>query len=109
MTAKIRIIPRIEQRKEKFNQAMRLLKEGQALLKEAGFKLMFDSYNDDGLYAVPEQVSFEDWMHGDDADAGKFLENCPRVIEVDGLYNDGQRCVEDVPDWWKDWQESSEK
>ena len=109
MTAKIRIIPRIEQRKEKFNQAMRLLKEGHDLLKEAGFKLIFDSYNDDGVYAVPEQVDFPDYCHGDDANAGEFLADCPRVIEVNGLYNDGCRGATDIPSWWTDWKDCPEK
>lgn len=108
MTAKIRIIPRIEQRKEKFNQAMRLLKEGHDLLKEAGFKLIFDSYNDDGVYAVPDQVAFDDWMKGD-TDAGEFLNDCPRVIEVDGLYNDGSRGATDIPSWWTDWKDCPEQ
>lgn len=109
----------IEQRKEKFNQAMRLLKEGQDLLKEAGFKLLFDSYNDSGAYAVPTDVDFPDdcavvtgvckKSFDELTDAGDFLKGCPEVLEIDGLYNDGTRLVDNVPNWWTVWQACSEK
>lgn len=97
-----------EQRKEKVLKAIKLMEEGKALLKEAGFKLVFDSYNDDGVYAVPEQVDFPDYGPygpGEDANAGEFLGDCPVVIGVDGLYNDGSRGATDVPSWWKGWKE----
>lgn len=92
-----------EQRKEKVLKAIKLMEEGKALLKEAGFKLIFDSYNDDGVYAVPDEVDFPDYCHGDDANAGEFLEDCPQVIEVDGFYNDGCRGATDIPSWWTGW------
>ncbi len=94
-----------EQRKEKVLKAIRLMEEGKALLKEAGFKLVFDSFNDDGVYAVPEQVDFPDVYPGDDANAGEFLGDCPVVLGVAGLYNDGYRKATDVPSWWKGGKE----
>jgi hypothetical protein len=93
-----------EQRKERVLKAIKMMEEGKALLEDAGFKLVFDSYNDDGVYAVPEQVDFPDYCHGDDANAGEFLADCPVVIEVDGLYNDGCRGATDVPYWWNGWK-----
>jgi hypothetical protein len=98
-----------EQRKEKLLKAIKLMEEGKALLEDAGFKLIFDSYNDDGVYAVPEQVDFPDYCQGDDANAGKFLADCPVVIEVNGLYNDGSRGATDAPYWWKGWKKFIEK
>ena len=47
-------------RQEKVFKAFELLKQGQELLEEAGFKLIFDSYNDNGAYAVPKDVDFPD-------------------------------------------------
>ena len=92
-------------RKEKVIKALELLQQGQELLDEAGFQLIFDSYNDDGAYAVPKDVDFpDDWGERDDLpSAGDFLSNCPIAIEISGLYNDGKRLVDNVPKWWKGW------
>ena len=98
-----------EQRKENVLKAIKLMEQGKELLEEAGFKLVFDSYNDDGVYAVPEQVDFPDYCHGDDANAGKFLAECPFVITIDGLYNDGCRGATNIPSWWKGWRKFIEK
>ena len=94
-------------RQEKVFKAIKLFDEAKALLEDAGFKLIFDSYNDDGVYAVPKEADFPDY-DGDETeltDAGKFLEDCPVVLAVDGLYNDGTRLVDDVPKWWKGWKQ----
>ena len=92
-------------RKEKVLKACELLKEGQKLLKEAGFRLLFDSYNDNGVFAIPEEVSFEDDLEQEDNPlyADDFLSDCPVVLEAEGFYNEG-RIVESVPDWWKGWK-----
>ena len=92
-----------EERKEKLLQAAKLFRDGQKLLAEAGLRLMFDSYNDDGLYVVPEAVDFPDYSEdSDNADAAEFLGKCPKIIEVDGLYNDGGRQAADIPEWWEE-------
>lgn len=100
-------------RQEKVLKALDLLKQGQELLDEAGFMLVFDSYNDNGAYAVPKEVDFPDDFAVETGecdksfeeltDAGDFLMDCPTAIEISGLYNDGQRLVDNVPKWWKGW------
>ena len=100
-------------RQEKVFKAIKLFDEAKALLDEAGFMLVFDSYNDDGAYAVPKEVDFPDdcavetgecdKSFDELTDAGEFLSDCPTVIEISGLYNDGTRLVDNVPKWWKGW------
>ena len=100
-------------RKEKVIKALELLQQGQELLDEAGFQLIFDSYNDDGAYAVPKDVDFPDDFAVETGeckksfkeltDASVFLMDCPIAIEISGLYNDGKRLVDNVPKWWKGW------
>lgn len=100
-------------RQEKVSKALDLLKQGQELLDEAGFKLVFDSYNDCGAYAVPKEVDFPDdyavetgecdKSFEDLTDASEFLMDCPIAVDISGLYNDGQRLVDNVPKWWKGW------
>ena len=93
-------------RKDKVLKALELLQQGKELLDEAGFRLVFDSYNNDGAYAVPKEVDFPDnWGERDDLpDASDFLSDCPVAIEIIGLYNDG-RPVDNVPTWWKGWSD----
>ena len=100
-------------RQEKVFKAFELLKQGQELLDEAGFMLVFDSYNDNGAYAVPKEVDFPDDFAVETGeckksfeeltDASVFLMDCPIAIDIRGLYNDGQRLVDNVPYWWKGW------
>jgi len=92
-------------RKDKVLKAFELLQQGQELLEEAGFKLIFDSYNDDGVYAVPKEVDFPDdcGERDDRPSASDFLSDCPIAIEIIGLYNDRMRFVDNVPKWWKGW------
>lgn len=100
-------------RQEKVFKAIKLFDEAKELLESAGFKLIFDSYNDTGVYAVPEQVDFPDDCAVETGecdksfeeltDASVFLMDCPVVLEANGLYNDGTRLVNDVPKWWKGW------
>ena len=100
-------------RKEKVIKALDLLKQGQELLDEAGFMLVFDSYNDEGAYAVPKAVDFPDdcaVVTGECkksfeqlTDASVFLMDCPTAVTISGLYNDGQRLVDNIPYWWKGW------
>lgn len=104
-------------RQEKVFKALELLKQGQELLDEAGFMLVFDSYNDNGAYAVPKEVDFPDDCAVETGecsksfeeltDASVFLMDCPTAIDVSGLYNDGQRLVDNVPKWWKGWDKFS--
>ena len=98
-------------RKEKVIKALELLKQGQELLDEAGFMLVFDSYNDDGAYAVPKAVDFPDepGKHKERPRAGDFLSDCPTAISISGLYNDGNRYVDSIPYWWKGWTKFIEK
>ena len=92
-------------RKEKVIKALELLKQGQELLDEAGFMLVFDSYNDDGAYAVPKAVDFPDEpvKHKELPCASDFLSDCPTAISISGLYNDGNRYADNIPYWWKGW------
>ena len=92
-------------RQEKVFKALELFKQGQELLDEAGFMLVFDSCNDDGAYAVPKEVDFPDecGKHNELPGAGDFLSDCPTAIAINGLYNDGNRYVDNVPYWWKGW------
>jgi hypothetical protein len=108
-----------EQRKEKVLKAIKLMEEGKELLEEAGFKLIFDMYENCGAYAVPAEVDFPDdcdvetgecdKSFDDLIDAGEFLCDCPIAIEIDGLYNDGTRLVDNIPSWWKGWKKFIEK
>ena len=100
-------------RQKKVFKAFELLKQGQELLDEAGFMLVFDSYNDNGAYAVAKEVDFPDDFAVETGeckksfeeltDASVFLMDCPIAIDIRGLYNDGQRLVDNVPYWWKGW------
>lgn len=100
-------------RQDKVFKALELLKQGQELLDEAGFRLVFDSYNDVGAYAVPKEVDFPDDCAVETGECGKsfeeltdasvFLMDCPIAVDISGLYNDGQRLVDNVPKWWKGW------
>ena len=100
-------------RQEKVIKALELLKQGQELLDEAGFMLVYDSYNDNGAYAVPKAVDFPDdcavvtgkckKSFEQLTDASVFLRDCPTAVDIIGLYNDGQRLVDNIPYWWKGW------
>ena len=93
-------------RKETVLKAIQMFKEAQELIEFAGFRLVFDSYNDNGLYAVPSSVTFDSSSDDDDSETelNKFLADCPIVVEADGFYNDGTaNSVEDIPEWWKGW------
>lgn len=98
-------------RQEKVIKALELLKQGQELLDEAGFMLVLDSYNDEGAYAVPKAVDFPDecGKHKELPGAGNFLADCPIAIDISGLYNDGNRYVDNIPYWWKGWAKFSKK
>ena len=63
-------------RQDKVFKAFELLKQGQELLEEAGFKLIFDSYNDNGAYAVPKEVDFPDDFAVETGECEKSFENC---------------------------------
>ena len=92
------------QRLEEARMAFDMLEKGTEMLANVGFRLVFDSYADSGLYAVPADVDFGD-RHGDDPreDAGEFLADCPVALSVEGVYNDGTRVADRVPDWWHGW------
>lgn len=81
-------------------RAIKLIREGHSLLSAMGCRLMFDSYNDDGPYVVPKAVDFPDSSGPENTDAAEFLGKCPKIITVDGIYNDGSRGVDKVPRWW---------
>lgn len=81
------------------------MKEAEELLKEGGFKLVFDTCGDaTAVHAIPEDVDFEDdrftkWDGGEEA--GQFISRAPEVLSLVPVYADGDRIAVKVPDWFK--------
>lgn len=100
-------------RQDKVVKAIELLDAANELLKSAGFKLIYDTYENTGVYAVPEKAVFTDDYAVETSkcgksfdeltDASEFLLDCPTVLAVEGLYIDGTRLVDEIPYWWKGW------
>ena len=79
------------------------MKEAEELLKEGGFKLVFDTCNDaTAVHAIPEDVDFED--DGDGEEAGQFIASAPEMLPVATVYADGCPQATCIPDWFKPMQ-----
>lgn len=81
------------------------MEEAEELLKEGGFKLVFDTCGDaTAVHAIPADVDFEDdrftkWDGGEEA--GQFISKSPEVLGLVPVYADGDRIAVKVPDWFK--------
>lgn len=79
------------------------MKEAEELLKEGGFKLVFDTCGDaTAVHAIPEDVDFED--DGDGVEAGEFIASAPEMLPVTTVYADGCPQATCIPDWFKSMQ-----
>jgi hypothetical protein len=79
------------------------MEEAQELLKEGGFKLVFDTCGDaTAVHAIPEEVDFEDY--GDGEEAGQFIASAPEVLPLGTVYADGCPQATCIPDWFKPMQ-----
>lgn len=77
------------------------MKEAEELLKEGGFKLVFDTCGDgeEVVHAIPEEVDFEDG--GDGAEAAEFIAATPEILRIGTVYADGCPHAHCIPDWFK--------
>lgn len=74
--------------------------EAEELLKEGGFKLVFDTCGDaTAVHAIPADVDFED--DGDGEEAGEFIACAPEMLPVTTVYADGCPQATGIPAWFK--------
>lgn len=77
------------------------IEEAEKLLKEGGFKLIFDTCGDgeEVVHAIPEEVDFEDG--GDGEEAGQFIASTPEILRIGTVYADGCPHAHRIPAWFK--------
>lgn len=94
-------------KEEKVMKAFELLAEGKRLLDRAGFELLFDTTNCEGLYAVPKKAEFVEKEAGNAPRTGvgvpEFVADCPVALDVLHFENGREWVVTNVPSWWRGW------
>ena len=77
------------------------MEEAENLLKEGGFKLVFDTCGDgeEEVHAIPEEVDFVDG--GDGEEAGQFIAATPEILRIGTVYADGCPHAQCIPAWFK--------